>query len=69
MFADATYESARSITGPYLASLGAGAAVVGILAGLSELADYGLRFISGYLTDRTRRYWTIAFLGFGLNTA
>src|SRR5271166_2662626 len=69
MFADATYESSHSITGPYLATLGAGAAVVGVVAGLSELADYGLRFVSGYLTDRTRKYWTITFLGFGLNMA
>src|SRR5271166_3784924 len=69
MFADATYESSRSITGPYLATLGAGAAIVGIVAGLSELADYGLRFLSGYLTDRTRKYWLIAFIGFGLNMA
>lgn len=69
MFADATYESSRSITGPYLASLGARAAAVGVIAGLSALVDYGLRFISGYLTDRTRRYWTIASLGFGLNMA
>ena len=37
-------------------------------AGLSELADYGLRFLSGYLTDRTRKYWLIAFIGFGLNS-
>ena len=69
MFADATYESSRSITGPYLATLGASAAIVGIVAGLSELADYGLRFLSGYLTDRTRKYWLIAFIGFGLNMA
>lgn len=30
MLADLVYESARAITGPYLATLGAGAAVVGL---------------------------------------
>ena len=37
LFADATYEGARGITGPYLATLGASAAAVGIVAGLGEL--------------------------------
>ncbi|MBS0271051.1 MAG: hypothetical protein JSR85_00185 [Proteobacteria bacterium] len=32
-----TYEAARSITGPYLATLGASAAVVGFVAGFDFL--------------------------------
>src|SRR5437763_15040003 len=40
LFADMTYEGARSITGPYLALLGASATVVGIVAGFGELIDY-----------------------------
>jgi MFS family permease len=67
LLADMTYEGARSIIGPYLGTLGASAAVVGIVAGLGELVGYGLRIISGYLTDRTRRYWGIAFLGYAVN--
>jgi len=35
-FADFTYEGSRSITGPYLAVLGATATVVGIFSGLGE---------------------------------
>ena len=38
LFADMTYESARSITGPYLALLGASATVVGFISGFGELA-------------------------------
>ncbi|MCV5533654.1 hypothetical protein OFN26_33825, partial [Escherichia coli] len=34
LLADATYEGARSITGPFLAHLGAGAAATGFVAGL-----------------------------------
>lgn len=67
--ADATYESARSILGPYLASLGASGQAVGMVAGLGELIGYGLRFGSGYLADRTGRYWGLALIGFSLNMA
>lgn len=69
LFADATYESARSILGPYLATLGADGEIVGVVAGLGELVGYGLRFGSGYLADRTGRYWGLALVGFGLNMA
>jgi predicted MFS family arabinose efflux permease len=69
LFADVTYEGARSITGPYLGILGAGAAAVGIVAGLGELIGYGLRLVSGYLSDRTQRYWTVTIIGYGLNLA
>ncbi|TEB09965.1 MFS transporter [Pelotomaculum propionicicum] len=67
LFADMTYEGARSITGPYLAVLGASATVVGIVAGFGELIGYGLRLVSGYFSDRTGKYWTITLLGYGLN--
>src|SRR6185503_1657803 len=40
LFADFTYEGARSITGPFLATLGASATMVGMVAGLGELAGY-----------------------------
>ena len=67
LFADMTYESARSINGPYLEVLGASATTVGWAAGLGELLGYGLRFISGYFTDRTGRYWTITLIGYLFN--
>ncbi len=67
LFADATYEGARSLIGPYLAALGASAAAVGFVAGLGELLSYALRYGSGSLADRTGWYWTLTFLGYGLN--
>ncbi len=67
LFADMTYEGARSITGPFLATLGASATVVGIVAGFGELAGYGLRLIFGYLSDRTGRYWVITIVGYMIN--
>jgi len=67
LFADMTYESARSLTGPFLQTLGASALVVGVVAGLGELLGYALRFVSGRIADRTGRYWTITILGYCVN--
>lgn len=67
LFADVTYEGARSINGPYLAILGAGGTVVGVVSGLGELIGYALRLISGYLSDKTGRYWLITIFGYTVN--
>ena len=67
LFADMTYEGARSITGPYLAVLGASATVVGVVAGFGELIGYVLRLVAGYLSDRTGRYWTFTLIGYVVN--
>ncbi|MGC8641657.1 MAG: MFS transporter [Isosphaeraceae bacterium] len=67
LFADMTYEGARSITGPFLALLGASGTVVGLVAGFGELVGYGLRLVSGYVADRSRRYWTVTLTGYGLS--
>jgi MFS family permease len=67
LFADMTYEGARSINGAFLDWLGASATVVGVVAGLGELVGYGFRLCSGWLGDRTERYWTITIAGYVLN--
>jgi MFS family permease len=67
LLADMTYESARSITGPYLALLGASGTAVGIIAGLGELVGYALRLVSGHITDKTGKYWLITILGYVVN--
>lgn len=67
LFADMTYEGARSITGPYLAILGASATVVGVVAGFGELIGYALRLVSGYISDRTGKYWTVTLFGYFVN--
>lgn len=67
LFADMTYEGARSINGPFLALLGASATVVGFVAGFGELAGYAVRFAAGIWCDRTGRYWSIVFAGYGIN--
>src|SRR5436853_1708264 len=67
LFADMAYERGRSITGPFLGSLGASATVVGIVAGIGELLGYSLRSISGYFSDKTHRYWIFTFIGYVTN--
>ncbi len=67
LFADMTYEGARSVTGPFLAILGASGAVVGVVAGLGELVGYGLRLVSGQIADRTQRYWAMTLAGYTVN--
>ncbi|MCS7043381.1 MAG: MFS transporter [Bryobacteraceae bacterium] len=67
LFADMTYEGARSIAGPFLATLGATGAAVGLVAGFGEFAGYALRLVAGLITDRTRRYWTLTILGYCIN--
>jgi len=67
LFADMTYEGARSAAGPYLALLGASATAVGFIAGFGELIGYGFRLVSGFVSDRTGRYWPVTLWGYGLN--
>jgi MFS family permease len=65
LFGDIVYEGARSVNGPYLKTLGANAAIVGLIAGAGEFVGYAVRLFSGYFADRTRAYWLLTFFGYG----
>jgi MFS family permease len=67
LFADMTYEGSRSVWGPFLGTLGATGAIVGLVAGGGELLGYLLRLFTGVLADRTRRYWAITIVGYAIN--
>ena len=67
LFSDMTHESANSIRGAFLSLAGASAAVIGFVSGLGELVGYGLRYVFGWLTDRTRRYWPMVLFGYALD--
>jgi len=67
LFADMTYEGARSSTGQFLGTLGASAAVVGFTAGLGELVGYALRSVSGVISDKTGKYWIVTIVGYCIN--
>ena len=64
--ADMVYEGARSVTGPLLASLGASAALVGLVTGAGEAAALALRVVFGRWADRSGRYWTLTMAGYGV---
>ena len=65
-FADFTYEGSRSITGPYLGLLGAGAFAISVISGAGEFLGYNIRLFSGRGADRTGRYWPITISGYVL---
>lgn len=64
LFSDMTHEGASSIRGEYLSLLGASASVIGFVSGLGELVGYGLRFVFGRITDKTKKYWFMTILGY-----
>jgi predicted MFS family arabinose efflux permease len=65
-FADFAYEGSRSIIGPYLGMLGAGALAIAVVTGVGEFLGYGLRLVSGRSADATGRYWPITIGGYVL---
>ncbi len=69
LLADFVYEGARSVTGPLLASLGASAAVVGVVTGVGEAAALLPRLLSGPLAERTGRFWAWTIAGYALTVA
>jgi len=67
LFADITYEGARSIIGQYLFVLGSSSLFVGFIAGFGEFIGYFLRILFGYLADKTKNYWSFMIIGYSLN--
>lgn len=67
LFGDVTYEGGASINGPFLGILGASGAAISIIAGIGEFLGYSLRVVSGWIADRTGRYWTVTLVGYVIN--
>lgn len=61
-----THEGARSILGEYLNLSGASAASIGFISGIGELCGYSLRLLSGFIADKTKKYWTFVIVGYTL---
>lgn len=64
LLGDIIYEGARGVNGPYLKTLGASAAIVGLVAGIGELLGYLIRLVSGYFSDKTRAHWFFTIAGY-----
>ena len=66
LFSDMTHEGARSILGEYLNLTGASAATIGFVSGIGELCGYSLRLLSGFIADKTKKYWTLIIVGYAM---
>ncbi len=66
-FSDVTHEGASSMSGAFISFLGADTMVVSIVGGAAALLGYGLRFITGWITDKTKAYWPITIIGYLLD--
>ena len=64
LFADTTFEGARSIAGHFLGYLGATGLIVGIIVGLCELIGYSIRMFSSILSEKLLG---ITFTGYFIN--
>lgn len=64
LFSDTIFEGARSVNGPYLATLGADAALVGLVAGLAEMLGYLVRLLTGAWADKSKAYWAFTIAGY-----
>lgn len=69
LFADFTYEGARSVVGSYFAVVGASATIVGVVTGFGEFLGYAIRLVSGRWADLSRRFWPIVIFGYVLQMA
>ncbi|RLE60310.1 MAG: MFS transporter [Thermoprotei archaeon] len=66
LFGDIVYEGSRGLIPEYLKYLGASAIIVGAIMGLGELISYVSRLAGGIIADKTKSYWALVFLGYGL---
>ena len=66
LFSDMTHEGARSILGEYLNLTGASAATIGFVSGIGELCGYSLRLLSGFIADKTKKYWTLVIVDYAM---
>ncbi|MFA5267260.1 MAG: MFS transporter [Methanoregula sp.] len=64
MVGDIVYEGGRSVSGPFLFTLGASAFMVAFIAGFGEFLGYAIRIATGYLADRSRQYWAFVIAGY-----
>ena len=60
------YEGMRSISGPFLGTLGASALVVGIVTGAGEAMALLLRLATGPWADRSGQHWRLTVVGYSL---
>jgi len=69
LFADITYEGARSVLGAYLEYLEASILIAGLIS-IGDLLNYLMRGVSGFIAGYTRSsrvYWGLVLAGYSIN--
>lgn len=69
LFADITYEGARSVIGSYLEVLEASSLIVGLVS-VGDLVGYLTRGLGGYIAGYSKSsgvYWGLVFAGYSIN--
>jgi len=64
LLGDFIYEGARSVYGPFFNYLGINPFLFGVIIGFGEFLAYGLRLLSGYLSDKFKSYWAFTIAGY-----
>lgn len=68
LFADVTYEGARSIIPVYFTFiLGASVFILGVVVSFGDFLGYSLRLVTGPLADLWKKYWAMTFIGYAVN--
>ncbi len=67
LLSDMTHEGARSIYGVFLSMTGASAAAIGFVSGFGEFLGNALILITGYIADKTHKYWLMTIIGYSIN--
>lgn len=64
MFSDMTHEGSNSIIGAYQAIIGTSPFAISVVSGLGMLIGFTLRLLTGYIVDKTKKYWLFTILGY-----
>jgi len=64
LFNDMTFEGANSALGAFESYLGAPTVAIAAIGGIGTLLGCSLRLLSGFLADKTKKYWLFTILGY-----
>ncbi|MCH4277544.1 MAG: MFS transporter [Bacilli bacterium] len=67
LFSDMTHEGANSMNGTYESLLGASDMVISVVGGVAVLLGCSLRMFTGWLADKTKKYWLFTIIGYAID--
>src|SRR5574344_2937690 len=69
LMSDLTHEGAKSIYGIFLVlpEVGADPFIVSFVSGVGELLGCGLIFLTGFIANKTKKYWLMTIIGYSID--